>query len=163
MIEIFPNIYVGAAADLIHADDGNKGIKEGWYVISAAKDPWHREALGYTGRGAPKDHDEYLIARRPGRLILNLIDADNPDFVRDEIVTAVIDDINDSMALGRKVLIHCNQGQSRAPTLALLWLHRRGILGGSYDEAAFIFKKVYPDFAPAAGMDGYARAHWEAE
>jgi hypothetical protein len=48
-----------------------------WFVVHACKEPYHRKELGYTGRAAPKEHPEYLICRRPGRLILNLIDPPN--------------------------------------------------------------------------------------
>jgi hypothetical protein len=163
VIEIFPNLYVGTGNDLIHVDDGAKGIKEGWYVISAAKEPWHREALGYTGRGAPKEHPEYLMARRDRRLILNLVDVNNVDFIRKEIMDIAIHDIGTELEKGNKVLVHCNQGGSRAPTIALLWLHAHDpeYAGLDYDGAVEKFREVYPDFAPAKGMEGYARQHWE--
>jgi hypothetical protein len=70
MIEVFPNLYVGNGVD-----EAEVRGKEGWYVISAAKDPWHRKALGYTSQGAPKDHPEYLIANRDQHMILNLVDS----------------------------------------------------------------------------------------
>lgn len=163
MIEVFPGLFVGDANDLIHADGGNDTIAAGWFVISAAKDPWHRRALNYTTRGAPKDHPEYLIAARERRLILNLIDVDDPAFVREEIVTAAMQGINAGLSSLDKVLIHCNQGQSRAPTLALLWLKDWLKIGASYDDAAIWFKAIYPTFEPSKGMEGYARAHWEVE
>lgn len=165
MIEVFPNLFVGDQNDLIHVDDGNKGVKDGWFVISAAKDPWHREALGYSGRAAPKDHAEYLIAARDRRLILNLIDANDPAYVPDKIVDTTLEMIDASLAGGLKVLIHCNQGQSRAPTLALLWIHRNSPLYSveTFDEAVEDFRKVYPTYAPAKGMAEYARTHWEKQ
>lgn len=163
MIEVHENLFVGTGNDLIHADDGAKGIKEGWYVISAAKEPWHREALGYTTRGAPKDHIEYLIASRTRRMILNLVDVDNPEFIREEIIAVVLENISMALERGDKVLVHCNQGHSRAPTIALLWLHANDpeYAGLDYDQAAEKFREIYPDFAPAKGMEGYARQHWE--
>ena len=33
--------------------------------------------------------------------------------------------------------------------------------GMDFDTASAVFKMVYPAYAPAAGMAGYARAHWE--
>lgn len=161
MKEVYPNLFVGTGADLVHADDGNKGIKEGWFVISAAKEPWHREALGYTGRGAPKDHPEYLIAMRDHRLILNLVDVDDPSYIRDEIVTAAMQGITTGLGHG-KVLIHCNQGHSRSPGIALLWLGKNTPLFGglSLEEAETEFRVFYPDYAPAAGIRGYLAQHW---
>lgn len=180
MIEIFPNLFVGSGDDMIHADNGEGGALKGWSVISAAKDPWHREAVGYTGRGAPKTmvengveipHPEYLLARRERRLICNLIDVDDPAFIREEIVTAVIEAIDTALDVGDRVLLHCNQGQSRAPTLALLWA-RYGTVAPlvhaamallTFDQAFEAMRQVYPLFGPSKGMEGYARARWEAE
>lgn len=168
MIEVFPNLYVGSQTDLIHVDDGKKGIKDGWFVVTAARDPWHREALGYTGRGAPKDHADYLFTVRERRTILNLIDGADPAYVRDEVVTMAMQSINTGLTAG-KVLIHCNQGGSRAPGLALLWLHGHppslaGITeysGLTLDAAEAKFKAIYPDYAPAAGIRGYLAQHWD--
>lgn len=169
MIEIFPGLYIGDQNALMYADAGGGKIAPGWFVISAAKEPWHREALGYKERGAPKDHPEYLIARRERRLILNLIDVDNPEFIREEIVTAAVEAIDVARVNGDKVLIHCNQGKSRSPMLALLWM-RLGVTAPmihavmkllTVDQAIEAMKLVYPAFEPSKGMEGYARAHWE--
>lgn len=162
MIEIFPNLYVGNQTDLIHADDGKKGIKDGWFVISAAKEPWHREALGYAGRAAPKDHSEYLMAQRPRRLILNLVDVDDPAYIREDIIDAALTNIAAALDHGDKVLIHCNQGGSRAPGIALMWLRKNhpDYATATFAEAVEGFTKAYPDFAPAAGIRGYLEQHW---
>lgn len=167
MIEIFPGLHVGAASDLLFADDGNGGVKPGWFIVSAARDPWHRDALGYTGRGAPKDDPEYLIAERESRLILNLIDGPDPAYVRDEIIVKACDAIDSALANGDKVLLHCNLGMSRAPTIALLWLRfhceatRPFLRMLSFDQALEAMKERYPGYDPAGGMLGYARNLWE--
>lgn len=170
MIQVFPDLFVGAAPDLIHADNGSGGIATGWFVISAARDPWHREALGYTTRGAPKGDAEYLMARRERRLILNLFDADDPAFISEDIMGAAIEAIDSALDAGDKVLIHCNQGQSRAPGIALLWMRwgREPILRAAYsrlsvEDAIEAFGEVCPAFAPAGGITGYLRNHWEGE
>lgn len=63
MIEIHTNLYVGNETDYEHKVKN----QEGWDVIHACKEPYHREALGYSGRGAPKAHPEYLMAKRENR------------------------------------------------------------------------------------------------
>lgn len=157
MIEVFPNLYVGNGDD----EAAVRG-KDGWYVISAAKDPWHRQALGYTGRAAPKDHQEYLRAVRPGHLILNLVDAADVAYIPAENINTAIDTIEAGLDEGRKVLVHCNQGQSRSPTIALLYLQRHDprFAGLGYDDAVAKFKTIYPPYEPSKGMADYARAHW---
>lgn len=156
MIEVAPNLFVGAAEDEAAVRDDPE-----WYIISAAKEPWHRQALGYTGRGAPNDHPEYLIARRPRRTILNLVDTADPAYIRPEIIDAAIADI-DAMRMDHEILIHCNQGQSRAPTIAMLYLgqHDERFQHLNYDDAVAEFTKIYPPYAPAKGMADYARANW---
>lgn len=169
MIEVFPRLFVGGADALLHADSGIGMVSPGWFVVSAARDPWHREALGYTGRGAPKDDPEYLLAHRDRRLLCNLIDADDPAFVREEIVTGVIEAIDTALSAGNiKVLIHCNQGQSRAPTLALLWARwtsKAPLVSAAFrlltaDQALEAMKHAYPPFKPSKGMEGYVRNNW---
>lgn len=167
MIEVYPDLFVGGAADLIHADSGSGSVDRHWFVVTAAKDPWHRELLGYTGRGAPKDHPEYLFAKRERRLFLNLVDAADPAFVRDELLAAAIEAIDERPA-ETKALIHCNQGQSRAPMLALLWLRfgeasriRPFLSRLSFDDAMAAFKEVYPPLEPADGIKLAVQQRWE--
>jgi hypothetical protein len=166
MIEVAPNLFVGSGADLIYVDDGSGGVANGWHVITSAKAPWHRDALGYTGRAAPKDHPEYLIALRKNRTILNLIDAPDPAYIPDEIIDAAIGTIDMHIKAGERVLVHCNEGKSRAPTIAMLWmaLQARDVGAepqGHPDEIAAWFKNIYPDYAPGEGMRLYAQRRLE--
>jgi hypothetical protein len=153
VIEVFPGLFVGS-----QEDEAEVRREDGWFIISAAKEPYHRKALGYSGRSASKDHKEYLIARRGDRLILNLVDVSDPTLISPTIMDAAIDEI----ALHDRVLVHCNQGGSRGPTIALLYLKRHTDLfaGKTYAEGVKAFEKLYPPYDPAAGMASYARSHW---
>lgn len=162
MIEIFPNLYIGSG------DDCSLGVVAGWFVISAAKEPWHRAAVGYSDKAAPKGDPEYLIARRDGRLILNLIDAPDPAYIPDEIMSAAVDAIDTALAEGRKVLVHCNKGQSRAPMIGLLWLRYSKFAGPfikrlSFEDALAAYAELYPPISPGDGMKGFVKAKWEVE
>lgn len=162
MIEIAPNLFIGAGVDEMKLRMATGTYPDDWHVVSAAKEPWHREALGYKERGAPKDHDEYLIALRPRHMILNLVDVADPAYIRDEIMDAAMKAIRGSIS-DCKVLVHCNQGQSRAPTIGMLYLRRftDKFAGLSYADGVEAFKALYPPYAPAKGMAAYAEAHWE--
>lgn len=157
MIEVHENLYVGAEID-------EKSIRgrAGWFIIHACKEPYHRHALGYTGKGASKDHPEYLIAHREGRLILNLVDVEDVRFISPIIIDAALDAVHSNI-VERKVLIHCNQGQSRSPAIALLYLvrHTRRLDGLSVDQALARFTEIYPPFNPARGMMNYIRMNWQ--
>lgn len=156
MIEVFPNLHVGSELD----EQQVRGVP-GWFVIHACKEPYHRQALGYSGRAAAKDHPEYLIARRPGRLILNLVDVDNVDYIGSELVDAALAAIHEKIG-SENVLVHCNQGASRSPTIALLYLakHTDKFSGLTIDAALSAFRALYPHYNPARGMAEYARINW---
>lgn len=158
MIEVINNLYVGNQIDY----ESNVKLQNNWAVVHACKEPYHRQALGYTGRAASKEHPEYLIAFRGDRLILNLVDVENVDWISAKIIDEAITFIDKKISEGKKVLIHCNQGTSRSAGIALLYLATRGI----YTEKNFIsaeqeFKKVYPPYNPAKGMRDYMIINWK--
>lgn len=157
MIEVHEKLYVGAESDE-HQTRGQPG----WFVIHACKEPYHRQALNYTGRAASKDHPEYLLARRNGCLILNLVDVDDVNFIRTEIIDAALDAIHDNINTS-KVLVHCNQGQSRSPTIAFLYMRKYTEIFHDLElsKSLFAFRKIYPLYNPARGMAEYVRLNWQ--
>lgn len=160
MIEVYPKLWVGngADADAVMASPGWRGE---WFVISAAKEKWHREALGYTSRGAPRDDPEYLIAHRAGHLVLNLVDTNDVAFVNPMIIETALEAISENITR-RAILVHCNEGKSRAPTMAMLWMAKNGALSDRLPfEAIQEFRRAYPDYAPAEGMRLYAQRYLE--
>jgi predicted protein tyrosine phosphatase len=156
MIEVHTNLFVGA-----EYDEASILGQDGWYVIHACKEPYHRRLLGYTGAGAPKNHPEYLIARRAGRLFLNLVDAPNVAYIASEIIDAALAAIQQNVA-SSKVLVHCNLGQSRSPSIAFLYLTKFSDVFAErdYEGALRRFQEIYPPFAPARGMADYVRLNW---
>ena len=113
MNEVLSNVFVGSDADV---SEFNDTYPDG-VVIHAAKEPWHRQHVGYTGRGAPKGHAEYLVGRTDTELFLNLVDSPKPEF----IPRTVFDEAAKFYAehQGTPILIHCNQGKSRGPAVAM--------------------------------------------
>lgn len=158
MFEVHPNLFVGSQVDY-ETDPFAFGE---WAVIHACKEPYHRQALGYSGRAVSKTHPEYLIARRPNRLILNLIDVENPLYIPDEIMETSIAFIHASLATERRVLVHCNQGLSRSPAIAMLYLatHTERLPKASFEQAIRLFLQMYPPFAPAGGVYGFLQSRW---
>jgi len=150
MTEVHTNLFVGSQADLTPT-------VHDYAIVHAAKDPWHRQAVGYTERAAPKDHPEYLFAHRRNRLSLNLIDAAYPQFIPDAVMDEGCKFIGKHLAAGSKVLVHCNQGQSRGPGLAFYYLWKSALLPEEFEVALAEFKKVYPAFNPASGILGFLK------
>jgi hypothetical protein len=156
VIEVYTNLFVGAEHDEVSI----RG-QDSWFVVHACKEPYHRQALGYRGQGAPKHHPEYLIARRDGRLILNLVDVDDVNFISPIIIDAALGDIHQNI-MSKRVLVHCNQGQSRSPSIAFLYLAKfSGVFEErNFEDALRHFQELYPSFAPAKGMADYVRLNW---
>lgn len=153
MIEVHPRLFVGNECD------GRAAVgQDGWFVVHACKEPYHRAALGYASPAAPKGSPEYLFARRPGCLALNLIDAPTPALIPAVVIDAGIEAIATNLPTAN-VLVHCNQGVSRSPMIALLYLAQHTSLFDdcTYDQAVARFTAVYPSFKPNGGMAGYAR------
>ena len=159
MVEVYPNLYIGNQEDY----DRNVAHRQGWRVVHACKEPYHRQALGYRGRAAPKDHPEYLIARRVYLLILNLVDAPNPEFFSSEIFDAALDFIHEGLSSGQKVLVHCNKGESRSSGIALLYLavFTNAIPSETITEAEEAFSEIYPQHNPSAGVRGFLQQNWD--
>jgi len=157
MIEVYPNLHIGDESDA-RAVIG----QEGWRIVHACKEPYHRQALGYAGRGAPKDHPEYLIAKRDNRLILNLVDADDPAYIPKEIIDQALAFIHRALAEGQRALVHCNLGQSRSAAIGLLYLatFTDRLPTESLSEAEATYRQLYPPYNPGAGMRGFLLANW---
>jgi hypothetical protein len=158
MIEIAPNVSIGNEFDY----EFDVRLREGWSTVHACKEPYHRAALGYTGRACSKDNPEYLIARRDNRLILNLVDVEDPNWIAPIIVDTALGFINEKIAEGFNVLVHCNKGESRAAGIGMLYLASIGAFAGmDFEQAEEEYKKSF--YAPcnmAGGMRGYVSSNW---
>lgn len=158
MIEILTNLYIG------NQDDYERKVKlqEGWAIVHACKEPYHRQALGYKGRAADRNHPEYLIAKRGNRLILNLVDVDNPEYISKEIIDTALQFIHDNLNQGLKVLVHCNQGQSRSASIGLLYLakYTDNLTSENFIDAEKEYIELYPLYNPANGIRTFMLQNW---
>lgn len=160
MTEVYKNLYVGSQYDY----ESNAKEFDSWCVVHACKEPYHRDALGYTGRGAPKDSPYYFyLYDKYNHLILNIVDADSPRFFDDNMIDEAINYCINGLKARKKVLIHCNQGESRAPSIALLVLRRIGFYTQSFEESVKDFVNRYPFYNPKTGIYEYVRKRWNKE
>lgn len=156
MKEIYHNLYIGSQ------DDYENFVKyqDGWIVIHACKEPYHRQALGYSGRSVSKDHPEYLIAQRDNHLILNLVDAPDPAYIPKQIIDEAISTIHNQLKNGVKILVHCNQGMSRSAVIGLLYLKAVHAINDNFIEAEKEYLQLYPWYNPGNGMRMFAAQNW---
>jgi len=160
MREVYKNLFCGNQNEQLISYNSDP-LKEEWAIVHACKEPFHRQFVGYTGRGCPKDNPEYLWAERGNRLALNIVDAPDPKFFAKEMIDKGLDFIGQKLNEGRKVLAHCNEGMSRSPSICLLYLIKHGIIkGDTLEDCEAEFMKVYPEYNPGAGMRGFVKQNW---
>jgi predicted protein tyrosine phosphatase len=151
-----PKLYVG---DLSACRAGGPDLA----VIHAAKHPCHQRVVTYPAGSAPGEHPHYLALEDGADLFLNMIDAPTPKYFRAELFGYARAFVAAQRAAGRSVLIHCNQGLSRAPGVALVVLAGEGILpADDYATAAQWFTRLYPFYAPGEGLRQFLAAEWRA-
>ena len=159
MKEIYKNLYVGSEYDY----EINPRSFDDWFVVHACKEPFHRQALGYTGRAAPKDSPHYLFLYDiHNHLILNIVDTPDPRFFSDVMIDEAIKYCLEGLSKQKKVLIHCNQGESRAPTIALMVLKKLNTTPSDFDDAVDFLSSVYESYNPNNGILEYARNRWDS-
>ena len=158
MKHIIGNVYVGEDED---AELILKSTNDEWAIVHACKEKWHRELLGYTGRGAPKDHPEYLFAERGNRLYMNIVDAPKSIFFDKGMIDKALDFIHEKRNQGLKVLVHCNEGMSRSPSLALIYMVKHNLIkGDTLEDVEAEFMKLYPKYNPGTGMREFVKENW---
>lgn len=159
MKEVAANLFVGNQRDA--------GLFREHYPnaprVLAAKEPWHRAALGYKGRGAPKDSPEYLVAERGNDLVLNLVDAKDPKYISTEAIDTALGWMGEQ-SMDEPLGVFCNQGKSRSPTVAFLFLHE--VCGWndhmSLIQAQYEFRNhCYPLYQPGPGITRWLWARSE--
>ncbi|MEW5980136.1 MAG: hypothetical protein AB1898_30445 [Acidobacteriota bacterium] len=129
-------------------------------VVHACKSPCHQRVLRYKG-SLPPNHPNYLVLRHSYDLYLNIIDPPVPLF-RIETFLSFLTFAAEHYDRGASLLIHCNQGESRAPTLALLFLskHLRTIPDDSFGAAQAAFADLCPGYRPGKGIQQFLQENW---
>jgi hypothetical protein len=90
-------------------------------------------------------------------MALNMVDAEHPKYFSDEMVNAGLEFISERMAEGDPILLHCNLGISRSPSMAFLWMFEHGFLDDDFMYAVPQFRGKYSDWMPANGIWQYLR------
>lgn len=156
MKEIIDGLFVG------NENDVDEIVIRELAIVHACKEPFHRQLLGYTTKGAPKDHPEYLYAERENRLFMNIVDAPKSIFFDKGMIDKALDFIHEKRNEGLKVLVHCNEGMSRSPSIALLYLVKHKYINvDTLEDVEAEFLKLYPNYNPGAGMRGFVKENFE--
>ena len=151
------NLHIGSRADI--------GItnEQEWAFVHATQ-TIHYSLMGCDRKynKPPKDHPNYIVLERDNHLSLNWVDGHASLYEWSGPATFIkILDYIDKWIGKRKVLVHCDQGMSRGPTLGLLYLSKRLKLipNTSYSSARAEFDKLYESYQPS-GIGDYVNEHW---
>lgn len=162
MYRILNNLYVGTDKYLPIAQSA------GYSILGACKDPLHRQKARLDGATKDgyiyinKDQTEYLYAERCHALYLNLIDGTDYQFIADEMIDKAIAFIYQETEAARTVFIACNQGQSRSPSIAFMFMIDNGLFDecGNFEIALNQFQCIYPFYNPRKGILDYTKNYF---
>lgn len=157
-MNIIDRLYVGGDIEYEKLKD-----KSGWSFLRCCKDgpSGHKDILGYKTLGAPKDKNYLFVQKNKHLMALNMLDLDDPNFFQEKMINKGLDFINERMNAGDKVLVACNQGISRGPSMAFMYLKKIHELPDSFVRAKKIFSTLYPKYNPGIGINSYVREHWK--
>ncbi|PCI98748.1 MAG: hypothetical protein COB14_07575 [Alphaproteobacteria bacterium] len=131
-------------------------------VVHACKEPCHRQAVGYSAKSLNSDHPLYLSFEKDNQLFLNMIDPPVPLF-KLESFKIFLEFVGRKIENKQPILIHCNQGQSRAPSLAMLCMAKGLNLlpNDSYAAARTAFEEKFP-YTPGKGISQFLEKNWQS-
>jgi protein-tyrosine phosphatase len=88
-----------------------------------------------------------------------MIDGDNPEYVNDLMINTALEFIKNSLIKGSTVFIYCSLGESRSPSVALMYLLENQLI--DKENAVELFKdNFYPKYIPKLGNLGYIQKRW---
>lgn len=158
MKEIIKNLHIGNQQDY----ENNVFDEENCSLVLAAKNPFHKNAVGYTGKSCDKNHPEYLIARRGNKLILNMVDAPYSIYFDKGMIDTALEFIDEELNKWKSVYVVCNAGQSRSASLVLLYLIKIGFINGeTLEDCEVEYLRIYPNYNPGKGIRDFVKEHFK--
>ena len=121
----------------------------------------HQSVVGWEGRGCDSGNLYYLYKRDCDAIYLNMIDGDRPEYVNDVMVNAALDFISYWVDSGSEVFIYCSRGESRAPSIALMWLLENGMIERCVDTVKIFKRDFYRGYIPKSGNLLYIKRRWK--
>lgn len=151
------NIYVGTKEEYQHAV--SKSMKIVCALNRVAGFVTHQSVVNWSGKGCNKDNPYYLFKRTDDAIYLNMIDGDNPEYISDDMINAALDFIKKALDKSDNVFIYCSLGESRSPSIALMYLLENGLIEPK--NAITDFKsRYYNNYSPKRGNLEYIQNRW---
>lgn len=158
MQEIAKNLFIGDIGDFQSLDIAK------WALVHATQTV-HYSLMGWDRKfnKPPRNNPNYIKLELENRFSLNWVDGGAHLYNWTGVETFVeILDFIDRWISKRPILIHCDQGLSRSPTVGLLYLAKRekAISNDTYQEAYNDFIRLFPSYSPS-GIGEYVSKNWE--
>ncbi len=133
---------------------------ENWGIIQAAKFPWYDRYFRYV-EPPKKGHPEYHYLYRGHKLALNLDTAKSMDQINRVAVVEALAFIDQLLNLQKRVLVHSNLGNIRAPCIAAMYLLKtRAWVPQSQHSWHEDFMVAYEQFTPTPSWLQFIEANW---
>lgn len=157
MLKLTDHLYLGRCLESPHASQGRRTLL---YVCH-----WPCGRADTRYEALPECPAAAAVTRgsENGRLkFLDLVNVEIPHY-RTADMMAILDLIDSKLSFGDVVLIS-ERAESRAPSLALLWLAFRGrlISRSSFAAARSDFTRLCPDYIPWPGWVIFLEQEWDA-
>lgn len=160
MTEIYQNVFIGSEQDYYSIRQSSD-----WATLHCCKNPFHCAFVGYRGSLSPS-HPDYALKRKNNEMALNLVDMNSfsssyLDFNRGMFMSA-FSFLDEYKEKGYRLLIHCNQGESRAPTLGMLYAARFGAFDYvDFDASVQKLRALYPSYNPKQNIYMTVKSLWD--
>lgn len=155
---LLTNLYTGSMFDLPLTDE-----KE-WAFVHATQTV-HYKILGWDKKEflPGTGHPHYFLYEKDNHLSLNWAAGRKETY--DQCGVRAFSKILDFMSKWipvKKVLVHCDKGASRSPTVCLIYLSKRCSLipDDSFESARDEFIKLYPEYIPDS-IGEYVSKNWK--
>ena len=146
MRRITKNLYVGDKSEYRNAVD------HGAAIVCAMNNGGSNSYQSMVGKKTP-DHPDYLYKDMGNEIYLNMIDGKDPKYVHDDMIDAAVRFI-DRKIKDHNVFIYCSKGESRAPSLAMIYMMDKGLI--AKDRTGIMeFHRLYPEYLPGEGIKKY--------
>ena len=151
------NLFIGTLYDLSQTNN------QEWAIVHATQ-TIHYQIFGWnrTTNKPGKNHPNYIYYEEDNRISLNWVDGAAHLYNWSGVETFIkILNFIDKWIPKKNVLVHCDQGQSRSPTLGLLYLAKRAkiISNDSFLAAKKEFIQYYFLYLPG-GIGEYVEENW---
>ncbi len=120
----------------------------------------HQSVVGWQGRGCNPAHPNYLFKREVDAIYMNMIDAEDPKYVNDEMINPALDFIHQHLTSGNSVFVYCSLGESRSPSIALMYLLENNLIEKNTNTLNIFKREYYTQYNPKSGNLLYIKRRW---